>query len=171
MASRVGGLRFDAGMPELTRRRYKERADCWQIYFDDVQAGTIAKRTGAPIDKDPWEWSAGFYPGCEPGEIRTGTAVTFDHARADFEQAWRVFLSNRTEADFQEWRDARDWTARKYAMWAAGERLPSQKRNSLMRCSCGEVFDSHKLENNLIHVPHITKAHKANEIRRQQTAE
>ncbi len=127
----MGGLRFDAGMPELTRRRYKERADCWQIYFDDVQAGTIAKRTGAPIE----------------------------------------FLSNRTEADFQEWRDARDWTARKYAMWAAGERLPSQKRNSLMRCSCGEVFDSHKLENNLIHVPHITKAHKANEIRRQQTAE
>ncbi len=46
----MGGLRFDAGMPELTRRRYKERADCWQIYFDDVQAGTIAKRTGAPIE-------------------------------------------------------------------------------------------------------------------------
>jgi hypothetical protein len=25
-------------------------------------------------------------------------------ARADFEAAWRVFLSKRSEADFQEWR-------------------------------------------------------------------
>jgi len=33
------------------------------------------------------------------------------------------------------------------------------------------VFDSHKLELTLIHVPHITKAHKANEIRGQQTAQ
>jgi chorismate synthase len=31
-----------------------------------------------------------------------------------------VFLSKRTKADFQDWRDQRDWTARKYAMWAAG---------------------------------------------------
>ncbi len=54
-------------------------------------------------------------------------------------------------------------------MWEAGERLPSQKPNSLMRCPCGEIFDSHQLENNLIHVPHITAAHKAHE-RRQQTA-
>jgi hypothetical protein len=30
---------------------------------------------------------------------------------ADFEAEWRVFLSKRTEADFQAWRDDRDWTA------------------------------------------------------------
>jgi hypothetical protein len=46
----------------------------------------------------------GFYPGCHPRERTHGTAATFDQARADFEEAWRVFLSNRTEADFQEWR-------------------------------------------------------------------
>jgi hypothetical protein len=34
-------------------------------------------------------------------------------ARADFEAAWQVFLANRTEADFEAWRDQRDWTARK----------------------------------------------------------
>jgi hypothetical protein len=67
-------------------------------------------------------------------------------------------LSNRTEADFQAWRDERDWTARKYATWRAGERLPSQKRSSLMRCPCGEIFDSHRLENTVIHVPHMTAA-------------
>jgi hypothetical protein len=50
---------------------------------------------------------------------RTALEATFDEAHADFEAAWRVFLSKRTEADFQEWRDQRDWTARKYAMWEA----------------------------------------------------
>ena len=35
-----------------------------------------------------------------------------------------MFLANRTEADFQTLRDQRDWkTARKYALWGAGERL------------------------------------------------
>jgi hypothetical protein len=122
----------------------------------DVLAGTIAIRTGIPHDTDPWEWCCGFYPGSHPRECTSGTAETFDEARADFEEAWRVFLSNRTEADFQAWRDARDWTERKYAMWARGERLPSP--NSLMKCRCGETFDSHRLEHTLIHVPHITAA-------------
>ena len=58
-----------------------------------------------------------FYPGSHPREHQSGTAATFDQARADFEAAWRVFLSSRTEADFQAWRDERDWTARKYALW------------------------------------------------------
>jgi hypothetical protein len=40
-----------------------------------------------------------------------------------FEREWRVFLSKRTEADFQAWRDQRNWTARKYALWDAGKRL------------------------------------------------
>ena len=157
-------------MPELTRRRYKHLTDCWHIYYGDVHVGTVARRTGQPHDKDSWEWRCGFYPGSEPGEHQSGVAATFDDACTAFERAWRVFLSHRTEADFQAWRDGRDWTERKYAMWEAGERLPSQKPNSLMRCPCGEVFDSHQLENNLIHVPHITAAHQANKIRRQQTA-
>jgi hypothetical protein len=28
----------------------------------------------------------------------------------------------------------------------------------MMRCPCGEMFDSHCLEKNVIHVPHITAA-------------
>jgi hypothetical protein len=143
-------------MPALTRRRYPERHDCWHVYYGDVHAGTIALRTGIPHDEDPWGWSCGFYPGSHPRECTNGTAATFDEARAGFEAAWRVFLSNRTEADFQAWRDARDWTARKYAMWERGERMPSQKPSSLMTCPCGEVFDSHRLEETQVHVPHIT---------------
>ena len=144
-------------MPKLTRRRYpKAREECWHVYYGDVHAGTIAIRIGIPHDEDLWGWNCGFYPGSDPGDQETGTAATFDGARADFESAWRVFLSKRTEADFQTWRDQRDWTARKYSMWAAGEKLPSQKPSSLMRCPCGETFDSHRLEENLIHVPHIS---------------
>jgi hypothetical protein len=90
------------------------------------------------------------------GDQEDGTAASFDQARADFEDAWQRFLSKRTEADFQAWRDQRDWTARKYAMWKAGERMPSQKPSSLMTCPSGETFDSHRLEENLVHVPHIS---------------
>jgi hypothetical protein len=51
-------------------------------------------------------------------------------------------------------------------MWEAGEKLPSQQPNSLMRCPCGEVFDSHRIESTVIHVPHITAAQAADGIRR-----
>jgi hypothetical protein len=127
--------------------------------------GTIAERVGNPHDTDPWEWNCGFYPGSHPGEHQSATALTFAEARADFGTAWQVFLSNRTEADFQAWRDQRDWIARKYAMWEAGEKLPSQKPSSLMKCPCGETFDSHRLEHTMIHVPHLTEAQRAREIR------
>jgi hypothetical protein len=152
-------------MPELTRRRYPERQNCWHVYFGDVRVGTIARRTGCPVDVDQWSWQCGFYPGSRPDEYLDGTAATFDQARADFEKAWRRLSAQRTEADYQAWRDQRDWTARKYAMWERGEKMPSQHPNSLMRCPCGETFDSHCREHNLIHVPHITTAHRANEIR------
>jgi hypothetical protein len=76
-----------------------------------------------------------------------------------------VFLSNRTEADFQEWRHQRDWTARKYAMWERGEKMPLQRPNTMMRCPCGESFDSQRLEHTMIHAPHISAAHRADEIR------
>jgi hypothetical protein len=50
-------------------------------------------------------------------------------------------------------------------MWEAGERMPSQKPSSLMRCPCGETFDSHRLEHTVM--PHITAAHAADGIRRR----
>ncbi len=114
-------------MPMLTRRRYPERLDCWHIYFGDVHVGTIARCVGQPHEQDPWQWLCGLYPDSNPGEQTGGTALTFDQARADFEVAWRSFSAKRTEADYQAWRDQRDWTARKCAMWERGERFPSQQ--------------------------------------------
>jgi hypothetical protein len=149
-------------MAELTRRRSLDAPEeCWHVYWGDIRAGTIQIRSGIPFDEDPWGWSCGFYPGTEPHQDSDGTAATFEQARADFEAAWRALLPTLTEADFDRWREARDWTARKYAMWERGEKFPSQRPSSLMRCPCGEVFDSHRLEHTMIHVPHISAAERA----------
>ena len=61
-------------MPKLTRRRYPERQDCWNIYFGDVHVGTIAKCVGNPGAAERWQWMCGFYPGSKPGEQTNGTA-------------------------------------------------------------------------------------------------
>jgi hypothetical protein len=116
-------------MPELTRRRSPaHREEWWEIYYGDIHAGTISMRTGNPHDTEPWEWQCGFYPGCRPGECTSGTAETFDQARADFEAAWKLFLANRTEADFQAWRDQEAWTREKYRRFDRRERMPPVRR-------------------------------------------
>jgi hypothetical protein len=80
---------------------------------------------GANAQED-WQWSAGFYPGSRPGEIRTGTADSFEAARAAFDKAWHRFAAIRTEADVAEWREQRDWTARKYPARDAGQPCPKR---------------------------------------------
>jgi hypothetical protein len=94
--------------------------------------GAIALRTGMPPGEDPWAWSCGFYPGSHSGECTDGTAATFDLARADFEAASQVFLSRRTAADFQAWRDQRDWTAEKYRRFDRHERMPPAAMEALI---------------------------------------
>ena len=149
------------------RRRDHEAPDeCWHVYYGDVRVGTIAKRVAIPHDEDPWGWACGFYPGCHPRECTDGTAATFEQARVDLEEAWAIFLSNRTDANFAEWRHQQEWTERKYAMWESGEKLPSRRPNAMMRCPFGGTFDSHRLDHTMIHVPHISSAQRANAIRR-----
>jgi hypothetical protein len=109
---------------KLTRRPDPHRPDCWLIYCGDIHAGTIAKAVGMPNAVNLWNWSAGFYPGSRPGECKSGTADTCELAKAAFEKAWLAFASTRTEADYQAWRDHRDWTARKYAARDHGEPVP-----------------------------------------------
>jgi hypothetical protein len=38
------------------RRDFESRQECWNVYYSDVHAGTIAVRSGNPNDTDPWEW-------------------------------------------------------------------------------------------------------------------
>jgi hypothetical protein len=120
----------------LTRRRSTDaREACWHVYYGDVHVGTIAIRSGIPHDQDQWGWSCGFYPGSHPGECSSGAAPTFDQARAGFEAAWAVFLSKRTEADFEAWRHARDWHAEKYRRFDRGERMPHDWKPTSRRAS------------------------------------
>jgi hypothetical protein len=154
-------------MSALTRRRYPDvPEECWHVYYGDVHVGVIAIRSGSPHDEDPWGWNCGFYPGSHPGECTSGTTASFDEARVDFGRAWKIFFSNRTEADFQAWREARDWTERKYARWDRGERSPSQMPSSSMTCPCGVAFDSHNPERSYVHRVHIYAAQAADGIRR-----
>lgn len=128
-------------MPHLTRRRYHERPDCWHIYYGDVCVGMITRRFGCPVDADQWEWGCGFYPGSEPHQREGNTAVDFEACRVAFEAAWQRLLPDLTEAGFQKWRDQRDLTAWKYAMWDAHMKMPTQMPNGRSKCFCGATID------------------------------
>ena len=56
--------------------------------------------------------------------------VKGSEARAAFDAAWRVFMSKRTETDFQEWREQQAWTAEKYRRFDRGERMPPDWRSA-----------------------------------------
>ena len=120
-------------MPDLTRRPDPHRANSWLIHYFDVHLGTIARAGGNPDAEPQWKWLCGFYPGSNPGEQRGGTADTFEQARAAFEAASRVYLPKRSEADFQAWRDQRDWTAEKYRRRDRGEPMPPDWRVGELR--------------------------------------
>jgi hypothetical protein len=142
-------------LPALTRRRDRQaRNECWHVYCGDVRVGTIAIKSGAPSDVDQWGWHCGFYPGSHPREHVTGSAPDFERARADFEAAWRIFSAKRTEADYQAWRDNRDLTAWRYAMWDAGMKMPTQTLDGTARCFCGATITIASVES------HVRAAHK-----------
>jgi hypothetical protein len=96
------------------------------------------------------------------GECQSGTAASLDEARVGFEEAWNVFLASRTEADFQDWRDQRDWTAKKYALWDAGQRLEQPSYGSgkpcskFMKCIYREVFAMYEPAESVLHVAHLS---------------
>ena len=115
-------------MPDLTRR-----ADSWLVYYGDVHVGTIARAVGNPNAEPQWNWLCWFYPGSNPGEQRSGTADTFDQARAAFEAAWLDYLPRRTEADFQAWRDQQAWAIEKYRRRDRGHPMPPDWRVGELR--------------------------------------
>jgi hypothetical protein len=154
-------------MPALTRRRYPDvPEECWHVNFGDVHVGVIAIRTGSPHDEDPWGWNCGFYPGSPSRGMHERHGRQLRKGPRRFWAGMEDLFLKRTEADFQEWRDQRDWTERKYAMWARGEKLPSQIFSSMMTCPCGVAFDSHDPEGSYVHRVHIYAKQAADGIRR-----
>jgi hypothetical protein len=149
-------------MPTLTRRRSEHRQQCWHIYYGDIHVGRLPSASAIRMTPIRGNGTAVSIRALIRASISL-TAATFEEARADFERAWLVFLSKRTDADFQKWRDERDWTERKYALWDAGKRLeppsygPGKPCSRFMKCPCGEVYDMHGPNEVLTHVPHITR--------------
>jgi hypothetical protein len=146
-------------MPELTRRRSSDpHRESWSVYYDNVRVGTIGRRAGVPIEVDQWGWSCGFYPGPEPGQYRSGSAFTFDQARADFEAAWANLLLQIPAGAFDEYRRDSEYRAEIRPIRSRGEKLPSETPSSLMRCVCGLTFDSHRPAESYDHRLHIYAA-------------
>ena len=144
-------------MPALTRRRNPERQDCWHVDYGDVHVGTIARSIGNPNAAPQWQWRCGFYPGCDPGQHRSGTSATLDEARADFAAVWAILQPTRTETDFDAWRCQRARTAWKYAMWDAGMKMPTQTVDGRTRCFCGAAIDDRTTSDH-IHACHMEVA-------------
>jgi hypothetical protein len=149
---------LSGAIPELARRRSLERQNCWHVYYGDVRVGTIAMRPGVPVDVDQWSWQCGFYP-LEQGGRRLGnTTATFEQARDAFEAAWNAYLPLCTEADFNEYRRRRAFTAWKYAMHDAGLPLPTQTISGRTRCFCGAAIDIKGVDRH-IHEAHMRPLH------------
>lgn len=127
--------------------------------FEAVQAE--ATRALAEIVRDAvrnrpegeWGWRCGFLSGSRRGARAEGTAADFDHARSQFEAAWRTLWPNYTDADFSDYRRARAWTAWKQTMWEMGRKLPTQIQEGRARCFCGAEIDIASMDR------HVTAAH------------
>jgi hypothetical protein len=85
--------------------------------------------------------NCGFYPLDHRGKRCSGTAATFEAARADFEAAWQAYLPLCTEADFLDHRRQRAFTTWNYQMHDTGRPLPTQLSSGRSRCFCGASID------------------------------
>ncbi|MBR1193871.1 hypothetical protein JQ634_34290 [Bradyrhizobium sp. AUGA SZCCT0240] len=106
-----------------------------------MQVGTIAVQSGLPVHAKQWRWDVGFYPASHRGHNRSGYAASFDEARAGFDVARKDYLPKCTEADFNEYRRQRAWTAWKYRTHEGGLALPTQSTSGWARCLCGSSID------------------------------
>ncbi|MGM4905500.1 hypothetical protein AB8B21_09590 [Tardiphaga sp. 866_E4_N2_1] len=65
-----------------------------------------------------------------------------------------MFLTTRTEAEFEASRRDKQWTANKYALWDAG--YTEQIRRGEIHCPCGKTFNPRFHEQTMAHISHIT---------------
>jgi hypothetical protein len=71
---------------------------------------------------------AASIPAAIPANARTAPRPRSPRPAPTSRQRGGYFCQNRTEADFQAWRDQRDWTAEKYRRFDRGERMPPDLR-------------------------------------------
>ena len=143
-------------MPTLTRRRDPHaRQESWRVYFGDIRVGMIAQCVGNSDAAPKWQWRMGFYPGVEPDDQRTGSAPTFEAARADFDAAWHQLMPKLTEENFAACRRNRAFDDWKTMMWDCSCRLPTQELTGRSLCYCGALIDLKTTEAH-IYAAHMT---------------
>jgi hypothetical protein len=131
--------------------RSRTRHERWRVFYGNVQVGTIGERVGVPKDVDQWGWICGFYPRASYGlKYRDGSSPTLEEACADFDAAWRLYLSGCTAEDFAVWRRQRAFTAWKYAIWDAGCRMPTQTVDGWTKCFCGAAIDNNSAHDHIV---------------------
>lgn len=145
-------------MTELTRRRRNTdgRFESWRVYSGDVAVGLIEERSGVPLHADQWQWSCGFYPGCDKRTQQTiGTAASFEEARRAFQQAWEKLEPHVTPAMRAEWLEHQAFTAWKARMRDERCKMPTQNPDGRSRCFCGAEITTENAD------AHIRAAHMA----------
>lgn len=129
----------------LTRRRdATENLEQWSIWDGDVRVG-LMRHVNTTGSETAWQWS------CWGGE--SGSADTFDQARAAFQRAWEQVAPTVTEEDRDAFRYQEAFTAWKYAMWDAGCRMPTQSPEGWSVCFCGTRITTNSVSD------HIRAAH------------
>jgi len=123
----------------------------------DIRVGSIIQRAGVPVDKGQWGWSVGFDPASHRDLRASGTAKSFDAARAAFDVAWQWLLSKFTEADFRDYRRHRAFHQWKHQMWDAGLKLPTQVADGRSTCFCGAAIDVADVESH-VYAAHMESA-------------
>jgi hypothetical protein len=139
-------------MSELTRRRDTSRnAETWLIILDDIQIGTIGQRVGGHADAEQWGWRCGL-SSSRNGARAEGTAMDFDQARSQFEEAWQgaVELHRRGLRRISPCARMDKW---KQTMWETVHKLPTQTQQRRTRCFCGAEIDIAGME------AHVSAAH------------
>jgi hypothetical protein len=92
-------------------------------------------------------------PASHRGVRASGSAKTFDDARADFVEAWDRLLPEITKKDFDQHRRHRALEAWKRTMWETGCKLPAQVTDGRSRCFCGAPIEIKNVER------HVYAAH------------
>lgn len=135
------------GMPTLLLRRnavVSAYPDEFRVILPmadgfELDVGGIARQTGAH-QQEFWQWSS-------PGH--TGQAASRDEAMAAIRATWNV-----ADDKLAEIRREQEWTANKYALWAAGYR--NRMGRGPIECRCGEMFDAGDHAQTMAHIGHIT---------------